>query len=82
MAESNVEVLKGLPVLEGYRTFPGAARYLGYTRSRISQMVQDKELDGLQVEDSNIGLVTVESLEKVRKDRLDKAEARAAALSR
>lgn len=82
MAEKNAEVLTGLPVLEGYRTFPGAARYLGYTRSRISQMVQNQELTAVQIEDGNLGLVTMDSLEKARLARLEKANARAAALSR
>jgi hypothetical protein len=78
--------LADLPELKDYRTFPGAARMLGVSRSRISQMVTDpdpaKRLPAVRVPDSRTGLIHVDNLERIKRGWADEARARAEALSR
>jgi hypothetical protein len=75
--------LSDLPELEGWRSLVGAGRYLGVTRARIYQMVEEGKITSARrVPDSKTYLVRDAELKGIKEEWLKAAQQRAEALSR
>jgi excisionase family DNA binding protein len=75
--------LSELPVLEGWRSLVGASRYLGVTRARVYQMVEEGKITSCRrVEDSTHYLVRDAELKEIKDKWLVEARERAQALAR
>jgi len=74
--------LAGIPWLEGWLTLAGAGRFLGLSRARVYQMVEEGKIESChRVPDSRVYVVRQAEMQSIKATWAQEASARAAALA-